>query len=658
MALDNNAKAYAIERLDNTLFDLNRQRNFIDGMRVFYPFMGPMVEAFENWARVIKKRPVEIWRRGLQAKQMLWDTPLEQAMSSENNDIRGALGIDPKDPKFGMFFSDPETGDEMIRIPFTGMINSWLHETASGAFPSLSGVSPQPIDMRLRGLNTVMGTQDLTQGVDNEFSGIPISAFNPGEGFVFKAAVAPLLRSRDGLAGEIYDEMFPFGEGGNLVEDLLPFHLRTFFEGSLGEESQYSLVVSTNKQFEQMWATGAIGDGPDAVYDPASKSDIGTALEVARGRAIRANWVEGFWRGLLPSATSPELIVEVEEMRRNGVRTDGIVTMAALGDEIRTLMSEEGAEWLATADGYKVSTEGDEEVTTDYLNKKYNMNIYSTEFMQLPVTTTIYSRVYTDDGLIWTKGKEPLLGELPVSGQLLMADYANALPESQGGTAEFSFEARQAAMDRGDLSKILTMTDHQIAVEEKLLAREFRGIEIEAARRFGPDDVLEGDAQDYKDSWERDAKEIASAKWHKGNDPASHTAGVRNEILGWRDTDWSKVGDLSDEEKSTVVWVSWYLALRDEANARASQRNPDYRLHHKGSGADDQEYLQALREDVAAGVEAQVAQAQEGGMYMGNFVYIYERYLSSEWDKTEDFDQLEALEAVRRGDWSLIGAEG
>lgn len=609
------AQAYAVERTKDTLFDLTRQRNVIDGLRIVAPFAGPMVEAFEAWARVIKERPVQVWRRGGQLVDHLWDTsPIAQPQ-----------------PK-GMFWTD-EDGTEMISVPFTDMA------------------------MKARGLNVVFGPDDMraepnavpgpnrVPNPDLEdlqtFAGAPLAAINPGVGPVITFAVSPLLKDSEGVAGEINEWLFPYGQPDTGWNVFMPYHLLKAAEGQLGEASQRAKMATSAEQLELMFANGLVGEGLGYEYNLELPGAMDRAWAEAWERGTRANWVESLARGLLPSMVTPELMVNIDALRAEGMETDMVISMQALADHARELFSEDGAKMLTTEDGHQVSTEGDWEVVTDYMNRFYGKDMYSADFLSIPTSQTVYLRSFTETGHAWTRDRTTLLTDLKGSGALIMPDYANVR-----NTEDYDFDARAAAIERGDID-FYEPEEIPGVLEAKMLAMRNRAIDLQADRRFGhDDDITEStEIKDAKKQWKWMMKQQAAGQFARASFPVGVNQKAFDELKNWDQVNWEKY-DLTPEEQETVDGVLWYLAVRDQANTFAQQSGLTS-LTHKGSSDDDKEIATIIRNDVMRIVEQRISQNLEGGFPMGNFVYLWERYFWPELNKIEEPDPLAELARAR-----------
>ncbi len=156
--------------------------------------------------------------------------------------------------------------------------------------------------------------------------------------------------------------------------------------------------------------------------------------------------------------------------------------------------------------------------------------------------------------------------------------------------------------------------------------------------------------RDQKDSWVSNQSERAKARYDAGELPESEQTKVFGEMIGWDEIDWTSY-DLVPEEMATVNAVLWYLNARDAA---LSLIQPEVNsLDDKGSTDEQKAMVSAARADLAAIVEAQFSLAAENNVDMGNFAYLYEKYLYPEISGEDEFDALAALATLRQQDLGL-----
>lgn len=635
-AIDFNAKAYAVERTKDTLFDLHRQRNFIDGIRLIFPFAGPFVEALEAWGRVVKRNPLRVWRRGTQMVAHTWNT--------------SGIGDDPDPFGQGWFYTDPKTGEERFEYPFLGSMFPSLMRAATD-----NEVSSTDLEARARGLNVVFGPDDLSQGEGPEFMGFPLQAFNPGVGPVLNVAVPLFWQDRTGASRELFEYFFPYGEPESFTAAVLPYNLRKMWEGVSGlifKSKGQQLVSNSMDQLSRMTANGEVGDGPNFRYDLSAPGGVQEAQEEARRRASWQAIFEGVARTLLPSLITPEVTAELEvDPRFRDFPAEALSTTEALGNYARELMTPEGAVWYETEDGYRVSTEGDWDVTTEYLNDMFGKDMFNAEFLSLPLTDRAYPRAYIKEGYDWVVNHSGLVDALESTATLLMPDYAaaKALEDEPG---EYSFEAFDLAVERGDAS-FYTFDEQTSQIESRLLKMRKRQIALEADRIFGSDDQIENDdaRKDQKDRWMDMHNQDAASMFESGDITEAQVDTVRAELLGWDrpELDWENQG-LVPEELITVDAVLWYIDLRDRAEMLLANYNIDS-ISHKGDSDEQKAMARAVRQDVRKAVQAQFDHSIRTGAPMGNFRYIYTEYLEPELlEDEEEFDAFAALAELRRGD--------
>ena len=608
--MDLNAKAYAVERTKDILFDLTRQRNFIDGMRVVTPFVGPLVEALEAWGRVVKGNPVWVWRRGTQLINHLWDTdPL--ALQKETG--------------FGTFWVN-DKGEEMFTFPFSGPVMNWMHDNIN------QGISAGPVSGRARGLNVVFGTDDLSDPNQPTFAGVPIAGLNPGQGPAFTLPVSFLLKDKEGVLADVNNFLFPYGPPNNALESFMPFHLRKILEGWTGAASRREQVRTAGEQFNAMVAGGLVGEGSQFEYNTLQAGEVDRAWKEAVSRGRWASLVEGVLRGSTPTMVSPDVYVKLPEMQENGVNTDGLMNLTALQTEARNLYSQEGAQTYDLPDGTQISTEGDWEAITAYLNDKYGMDVFSASLLTMSPSTTIHPRQYTAAGRIWMNGRgSELASMIPNSTQLLMPDYG--IHEND----PVDFAAREDAIARGDLG-YADINEYELEIQSRLLSLRNREIELQATRAFGPDDLLSGQDQAEKDAWINQMKQQATGIYEQAASAPSSTEKVLNELLTWDSKDWASA-NLRPEEQVTVDAMTWYLQMEDMMTSYAAGAGLT-KITNKGSTDRQKEAGAAARADLIQVVEAQLEYSAQNGHNLGNFPYLWERYLKPRLTMDESDDPL------------------
>jgi hypothetical protein len=358
----------------------------------------------------------------------------------------------------------------------------------------------------------------------------------------------------------------------------------------------------------------------------------------AQQRGFWANLVEGIARGALPSMVTPELMIEAPELRDKGLNLDGLIALDALAQEMRSLLSEEGAKMMTTPDGQKVSTEGDMEATTEYLNRYYGTKMYTAAFLSMPTTYVDHLGSMTLSGLKHVEDNELAYQDLPNSAALLMPDFSNVQ-----NNEEYSFEARDASLERGD-AFYYEPAEYPSVINKTLLEMRNNQIDNEANRMFGLDDDLESEEKVPKKAWVAAEKERAKARIGLSDyDPSTHEK-TFTELLSWSQMDWTKY-DLTPEESATVSGVLWYLKVRTQATEYVV-RGGGSKLTAVGQSERTKEIATTARNDVMRIVEQRISENIQHGADMGNFIYLWERYFWDELNKVEAPDPLEELARV------------
>jgi len=140
-------------------------------------------------------------------------------------------------------------------------------------------------------------------------------------------------------------------------------------------------------------------------------------------------------------------------------------------------------------------------------------------------------------------------------------------------------------------------------------------------------------------------KENVASQYDAGELPQSEETKVVNELYGWASKQWDSY-DLTSEERATVDAVLWYLGAREVAQTLMPPGVNG--LDGKGGTDEEKALMEALRSDMENLVQAQVSSAIETGLDLGNFPYLYNKYLSLELSGAEEFDALAALATARQ----------
>ena len=614
--MDLNAKAYAVERTKDLLFDLTRQRNFIDGIRVVMPFAGPLVEALEAWGRVLRTDPVYIWRRGTQLHDALWDTdPLA-----------------PEKERFGYFWVN-EDGEEMFTFPFTGTIMDWLHDNIS------EGISQGPISARLRGFNVVFGPEDLSDLEEQEdFAGIPVGALNAGFGPSITVPTAFFMPRGTGVTETIDDAVFPYGRPENPLEAFMPFHMRQWFQGAdfMGAQSNRDKMDAAAQQLNIMMSDGTAGMGPEYEYDMSNGAGADAAFAEAHKRATWAQIINGTVRSLLPTMVQPEDYVEIETLAENGVNTDLLLNLSALQQKAYELYTEDGAEILELPDGTRVTTEGDSEIIAAWLNKEYGTALTSSEFLTTNPSNVLYPRQFTEPSRLWMRDRGEDIAtalDLDASINLLMPDYATT------DMADYDFEARDDAIRRNEI-EWADEEEYQREMQGRLLSFAEDQINQRAELLYGPDDVIDDETKEAKDLFLERERAAAAGRYERAVISEGQTQKTLSEILTWNTRDWDSV-ELTDAERATVDAVLWYLAMEHQITETASLGGVND-ITETGSG-EEQAWHREARDSLIQLVHAQMQYSADMGHDLGNFPYLWEAYLHPRLVPDEETDALEEL---------------
>ena len=118
--MDEIAKSYALEETKNLLYDMSNSHNWSEMYRNVMPFGEAWFEVMTTWGRLIKENPRNL-RRMQQAYQGAQDSDPFRGVEADGEQGRG------------LFYRDPNTGEEVFSYPGSGIIADWMLGDASEA---------------------------------------------------------------------------------------------------------------------------------------------------------------------------------------------------------------------------------------------------------------------------------------------------------------------------------------------------------------------------------------------------------------------------------------------------------------------------------------------------------------------------------------------
>ncbi len=126
--MDEIAKSLALEETKTLLYDMSNDHNWSDMARNVMPFAEAWFEVMTTWGRLISENPRNL-RRMQQAYQ-----------GAKGSDPFQGTGPDGEQGR-GLFFRDPNTGEEVFSYPGSGIIANWMMGDAADGITFTGRVS-------------------------------------------------------------------------------------------------------------------------------------------------------------------------------------------------------------------------------------------------------------------------------------------------------------------------------------------------------------------------------------------------------------------------------------------------------------------------------------------------------------------------------------
>jgi hypothetical protein len=279
------AKGFALDETKRLLYDLSERSQFMDAMRVIFPFGEAWKEMFGRWGQLIKENPA-IPRR---AQQLI-----EGARGEDFGEVMGA-------PEGKGFFYENQFGDEVFAYPGSEMFTR-----------ATIGV-PIPLSGRVQGLN-MMGS------------------VMPGLGPVAQLPASAFIPDKPGWQRTARELLMPFGtpsdEGGmeatTQVLNFAPAWMRRGWQALSGEG--YS--AETDRIYNNTVMDIARYLESTGKYDLSTREGMQELLDDAKEKAPRLYGIRALAQFAAPSAPAPEFLVETDE---------GIQLTAALAEEFHEM---------------------------------------------------------------------------------------------------------------------------------------------------------------------------------------------------------------------------------------------------------------------------------------------------------------------------------
>ncbi|MFQ5524442.1 MAG: hypothetical protein ACE5F5_12865, partial [Acidimicrobiia bacterium] len=284
------AKAHALNKTRDTLYDLSRRNNFFEAARLIFPFGEAWKEIIGAWSKLLRQNPSALRRaqQGLQGG-------LGPGFGELTNEFLGTGTL----PGQGFFYEDPLTQKLIFNYPFSEPISKALLGTDQAQF-ALTGT--------LSGLNLFSAT------------------VLPGMGPFIQIPAAAVLPNRPGQWETLYNVIFPFGEpelDRGVLESQLPAWMRKIRSGLFANPDTDRIYANTT--MDVMRALVRSGE-----YSWNTQEEQQELLDAAKARAKMLFFIRGIAQSTVP--TGPSLRWSTEDAKGN------LVPVKLLADEYRRLM--------------------------------------------------------------------------------------------------------------------------------------------------------------------------------------------------------------------------------------------------------------------------------------------------------------------------------
>ena len=315
--IDEFAKAHALDKVKDLLYDLEKKSQIADTMRLVSPFGEAWREVVTRWATLLNPttpRGVRNLRR------------FQQGLGAARGpDFGEAMGVDEQwDPETeewyqpGFFWRD-EFGEEVFIYPGSQWLMNrgvrlpdWLPLVGGKGAPGI----PVPLTGRVQGLNMV-------------------GSIFPGLGPVASVPVSWFLPDKPGLQRTLREYMLPFGavteQGSAAILDMVNFMppwMRTGLVATLGGGYDYNSdriwANSTMATANYLYSTGR--------YDTSTDAGQQQLMHDAKEAAGNVYLIRSLVAFGAPAPPSPEFMVESNE---------GLIRLAVLRDDYYTMLQDD-----------------------------------------------------------------------------------------------------------------------------------------------------------------------------------------------------------------------------------------------------------------------------------------------------------------------------
>lgn len=397
--LDTVAKAFALEETQGLLYDVSRRRNFFDITRNIFPFGEAWLEIATTWSRLLMDNPALIRR-------------VQQG-------IQGARNT-------GMFYSDPDTGEEVYAFPGTPTMMAALFRDNN----TQDGLRATPVfSARASGLN------------------LALNGFLPGVGPMVQIPAASFLEGfvSDPDMAWLQDYIFPFGQPdigspAAVTDMVIPAWARKAFI-ALGSPSGVDQRVFNNTVTDVLKTMETNGE-----IDMSTQHGINEAMELAKRRARQIYAVRAFSQFLGPVGAQVRFEVQYDD---DGNMLEQIDRAEGITDEQKAELASilaarpEAITFLALGEEYQAIRDrngGNDAAAYDEFIRRFGVEPLT---FATGKSLEIVPRSVTDPGLEFEARNPELFAEFPLTAYFVRPDgpdedfsgnaYANQLRE---GTRE------------------------------------------------------------------------------------------------------------------------------------------------------------------------------------------------------------------------------
>ncbi len=295
----------AREHVKELFYNASNRRLMFHQLRLIGPFMNAWENTLKAWSSIGIENPIQVYK-GL--KTLEW---LQDPQSSSLYQLTDAR--DFYDPNQGFFFRDPDTGQDLFWVPFTGTV---LSKLAGGLTGNNYKGAPIAFASNPMSFNFALGAGSILPGIGPGIT-VPISALGTwNQSFI------------DNMPAGIRNWLFPFGTSDftrGPLSAVLPANWNRILGGALGFKETYA---SSYKPIMNYLASGANYD----LDNPEDQSRLADDTD------IFARWF-GVMRGVTGLVAPSALQVKGITSDGNG---DALTQMALYKDFQDVLVSNDG----------------------------------------------------------------------------------------------------------------------------------------------------------------------------------------------------------------------------------------------------------------------------------------------------------------------------